>query len=41
MKDLIAYHGEGNMGNRLESEGRGCIYDQTRGARRILTDVEK
>lgn len=41
MKDLTASLGEENMGNNLESRGGDSIYDQTRGARRKLTDVEK
>ena len=41
MKELIAYLGDGNMGNRLESGGGDSIYDQTREARRVPTDVEK
>lgn len=41
MKDLTAPLGEENTDNDLDLGSGDNIYDQTRGARRKLTDVEK
>lgn len=41
MKDLTAPLGEENTDNDLDLGSGDSIYDQTRGARRKLTDVEK
>jgi len=41
MKDLTAPLGEENTGNDLDLGNGDSIYDQTRRAKRKLTDVEK